>query len=215
MSRPGGSIIDRTKLETLRQLGAATIHEAQGRRGALDSGIKPVDPGMRLAGPAFTVDSEPADNLMLHYALTRIAAGEILVVDAKGFLESGILGDVMTAAALARGVGGLVVDGSVRDAAQMVEAGFPVFARGLSIKGSGKRQIGKVQVPVICGDAVIRPGDVVVGDRDGLVVVDPAEIDEVIRLSRQREENEAKLRARLARGETTFDIMGLKAFLPL
>ncbi len=207
-------MIDRAKLETLRQLGAATIHEAQGRRGALDSGIKPVDPGMRLAGPAFTVDSEPADNLMLHYALTRIAAGEIMVVDAKGFLESGIWGDVMTAAAMARGVGGLVVDGSVRDAAQMVEAGFPVFSRGISIKGSGKRQVGKVQVPVICGDAVIRPGDVVVGDRDGLVIVDPAEIDDVIRLSKEREEKEAKLRARLAKGETTFDIMGLKAYLP-
>lgn len=207
-------MVDRMKLDVLKQLGAATVHEAQGRRGAFDSGLKPIDPRMRIAGPAFTVDSEPADNLMLHYALTRIAAGDILVVDAKGFLESGIWGDVMTAGAMARGVAGLVVDGAVRDADAMVEAGFPVFARALSIKGSGKRQVGKVQKPILCGGVVVRPGDIVVGDRDGLVVVDPAEIDEVIRLSKLREDNETRLRARLAAGETTFDILGLAAHLP-
>lgn len=207
-------MIDASKLETLKALGAATIHEAQGRRGALDSGIKPIDPGMRLAGVAFTVDSEPADNLMLHYALTLIEAGQVLVVDAKGFLESGIWGDVMTAGALARGVGGLVVDGCVRDSQTMIEAGFPVFARGLSIKGSGKRQAGKVQASIICGGTVVRPGDIIVGDRDGLVVIDPNELDTVIRLAREREENEARLRARLAAGETTFEIMKLDAYLP-
>ncbi|RUT34800.1 4-carboxy-4-hydroxy-2-oxoadipate aldolase/oxaloacetate decarboxylase [Arsenicitalea aurantiaca] len=202
------------KLAALGRLGSATIHEAQGRRGAMDSGIKPIDPGMRLAGRAFTVDSEPADNLMLHYALTRMQAGDILVVDAKGFMESGIWGDVMTAGAQAVGCGGLIVDGCVRDAQSMVDSGFPVFARGLSIKGSGKRQVGKVQKPILCGGTIVRPGDIVVGDRDGLVVVDADEIDEVIRLSQAREQNETALRARLAAGERTYDIMGLDKFLP-
>lgn len=206
--------IDQSKLDILKALGSATIHEAQGRRGAFDAGIKPIDPKMKIAGPAYTVDSEPADNLMLHYALTRIAAGDILVVNAKGFLESGIWGDVMTAGAQARGVAGFVVDGAVRDAETTIEASFPVFARGLSIKGSGKKQIGKVQVPVMCGGTLVRPGDIIVGDRDGLVVVDPAEVDEVIRLSQLREENEAALRKRLAAGETTFDIMKLETALP-
>ncbi len=207
-------MIPAEKLEALKKLGSATIHEAQGRRGAMDSGIKPIDPGMRLAGRAFTVDNEPADNLMLHYALTRMEAGDILVVDAKGFMESGIWGDVMTAGAQAIGCGGLVVDGCVRDAQSMVESGFPVFARGLSIKGSGKRQVGKVQKPIICGGTLVRPGDIIVGDRDGLVIVDPAEIDEVLRLSEAREANEAVLRQRLAAGENTYDIMGLDKFLP-
>lgn len=205
---------DIDKLEALKKLGSATIHEAQGRRGAMDHGIKPIDPGMRLAGRAFTVDSEPADNLMLHYALTRMARGDILVVDAKGFMESGIWGDVMTAGALAVGAGGLVVDGAVRDAQSMVEVGFPVFARGLSIKGSGKRQVGKVQQPIRCGGTVVRPSDIIVGDRDGLVVVDPSEIDEVLRLSEARELNETHLRERLAAGETTYQIMDLEKFLP-
>jgi 4-hydroxy-4-methyl-2-oxoglutarate aldolase len=202
------------KIEALKTLGSATVHEAQGRRGAMDSGIKPVDPGMRLAGRVFTVDSEPADNLMLHYALTRIAAGDILVVDAKGFMESGIWGDVMTAGAMAVGVGGLVVDGAVRDAQAMVDVGFPVFARGLSIKGSGKRQVGKVQKPIICGGTLVRPGDIIIGDRDGLVIVDPAEIDEVLRLGQAREDNETRLRQRLTAGENTYDIMGLAQYLP-
>ncbi|WP_210321327.1 4-carboxy-4-hydroxy-2-oxoadipate aldolase/oxaloacetate decarboxylase [Devosia beringensis] len=205
---------DEITLETLKRLGSATIHEAQGRRGAMDSGIKPIDPKMRLAGRAFTVDSEPADNLMLHYALTRMAAGDIMVVDAKGFMESGIWGDVMTAGALAIGAGGLVVDGSVRDVQSMIDSGFPVFARGISIKGSGKRQVGKVQTPVMCGGTLVRPGDIVVGDRDGLVVIDPHELDQVLQLSQTREEGEAKLRLRLAAGESTYGIMKLERFLP-
>lgn len=207
-------MIPQNKLDVLKELGSATIHEAQGRTGAFDCGIKPIDPGMKIAGPAYTIDSEPADNLMLHLALTRIKPGEILVVDAKGFLESGIWGDVMTAGAQAKQAGGLVVDGAVRDSETMIETGFPVFARALSIKGSGKRQIGKVETTIICGGATVRMGDIIVGDRDGLVVVDPARVDEVIALSEARERKETELRGRLKAGETTFDIMGLASVIP-
>lgn len=205
--------VDRQAIARLKALGAATVHEAQGRRGALVAAIKPVDPHMRLAGPALTVDSAPADNLMLHYALTQAIPGDVLVVDAKGFLESGVWGDVMTCGALARGVAGLVIDGAVRDAQSIVEAGFPVFCRGLSIKGSGKRQAGLLNVPIICGGVAIRPGDILVGDRDGLVVVAAEEVEEVIRLSEEREHKEIEIRARLKKGESTFDMMNLAAVL--
>lgn len=141
--------------EELRSLGAATVYEAQGAKGALDSGIKPIDPASRLIGPALTVDTRPADNLMLHYALSKARPGDVLVVDAKGFLEAGPWGDVLTIAAMKVGVAGLVINGAVRDADAIVEMGFPVFCRGLSIKGTGKVQPGKVNVPICIGDVVI------------------------------------------------------------
>lgn len=204
---------DAARLARLQALGSATIFEAQGARGALDHGIKPIDPGMKLVGRAYTVDSWPADNLMLHYALTRARAGDVLVVDAKGFMESGIWGDVMTCAAQTIGLAGLVVDGAVRDAEAMVEAGFPVFARGLSIKGSGKRQVGRAECPVTVGGVVVRPGDIVVGDRDGLVVVEAEELVESLRLAEAREAKEAEVKARIRAGETTWEMMGLAAAL--
>jgi 4-hydroxy-4-methyl-2-oxoglutarate aldolase len=119
--------------EELRKLGAATVYEAQGASGAMDGGIKPIDPRSRLVGPAFTVDIRPADNLMLHYALLKAKPGDVLVVDAKGFLEAGPWGDVLTAQAMRMGLAGLLIDGAVRDADAIVAAGFPVFCRGLSI----------------------------------------------------------------------------------
>jgi regulator of RNase E activity RraA len=111
--------------EELRSLGAATVYEAQGAKGALDCGIKPIDPASRLVGPALTVDTRPADNLMLHYALSKARPGDVLVVDAKGFLEAGPWGDVLTVAAMKIGVAGLVINGAVRDANTIVEIGFP------------------------------------------------------------------------------------------
>ena len=131
-----------SRFDRLRALGAATVYEAQGAKGALDSGIKPLDPRSRLVGPALTVDTRPADNLMLHYALLKARPGDVLVVDAKGFLEAGPWGDVLTTAAIKAGIAGLVIHGAVRDASAIVEMGFPVFCRGLSIKGTGKNQPG-------------------------------------------------------------------------
>src|SRR5690606_18793986 len=151
---------------------AATVHEAQGQKGALSSAIKPLDPAMRLAGPALTVNCRPDDNLAIHYALTIARPGDVIVVDAKGFVEAGAWGDVMTLMARKKGVAGLVIDGSVRDANAIVEMGFPVFSRGISIKGTAKNQPGAVDVPIVCGGVGINPGDVVLGDRDGLVVIE-------------------------------------------
>lgn len=198
-----------TMYEELRTLGAATVYEAQGARGALDSGIKPIDPASRLVGPALTVDTRPADNLMLHYALLKARPGDVLVVDAKGFLEAGPWGDVLTSAAMKRGIAGLVINGAVRDAGAIVEMGFPVFCRGLSIKSTGKVQPGKVNVPVCIGDVVIRPGDIVVGDRDGLVIVSPDELPAVLESARSREAKEAGFRSAIEQGASTAELLGL------
>ncbi|MGK5040523.1 4-carboxy-4-hydroxy-2-oxoadipate aldolase/oxaloacetate decarboxylase [Janthinobacterium sp. GB1R12] len=206
-------IVSIATLHALRQLGAATIYEAQGAKGALDSGIRPIAPGMRLAGPALTVDTRPADNLMLHYAMLKARPGDVLVVDAKGFLEAGVWGDVFTEQAQRIGLAGLVIHGAVRDAAAMTEAGFPVFSRGLSIKGTGKHQPGRLNVTVTIGDVGIDPGDIIVGDQDGVVVVRRHEVDAVLLKSRQREEKEAQFRQRIRDGATTVDLLGLEETL--
>lgn len=199
--------------EELRSLGAATVYEAQGAKGAIDSGMKPIDPASRLVGPALTVDTRPADNLMLHYALLKAKPGDVLVVDAKGFLEAGPWGDVLTAAALKAGVAGLVIHGAVRDAQAIVGMGFPVFCRGLSIKGTGKVHPGRINVPVCIGDVLIRPGDIVVGDRDGLVVVSPDEVVSVLESARAREAKEAGFRSAIEKGASTTELLGLMPIL--
>ena len=196
-------------IDQLRKLGAATVYEAQGAVGALDSGMKPLDPQTRMAGPAFTVDMRPSDNLMLHYALLKARPGDVLVVDAKGFLEAGPWGDVLTAQALKLGLAGLVIHGAVRDASAIVESGFAVFCRGLSIKGTGKHQPGRVNVPVCIGDVIIHPGDIVVGDRDGLVVVGRDRVEAVTAAGLAREQKEAEMRSAIAHGANTAELLQL------
>jgi 4-hydroxy-4-methyl-2-oxoglutarate aldolase len=198
------------KLAQLRDLGTATVYEAQGAKGALDHGMKPIDPTVRLAGPALTVDARPADNLILHYAVLKAKPGDVLVVDAKGFMEAGPWGDVLTLQAMKLGIAGLVINGCVRDANLIIDLKFPVFCRGLSIKGTGKNQPGKVNVPITIGDAVIRPGDIVVGDRDGLVVVAQDEVDMAITNSLAREQKEVKQREAIEAGTSnTAELLNL------
>lgn len=206
-------IVSSDTIAALRQLGAATVYEAQGAKGALDSGLKPISPGMRMAGPALTVDTRPADNLMLHAAMLKARAGDVLVIDAKGFLEAGVWGDVLTEQALHVGLAGLVVHGAVRDAEAMIAAGFAVFARGLSIKGTGKHQPGRLNVPVVIGDVAIAPGDIIVGDQDGLVVVSQHEAQTVLALAREREAKEAHFREQIRNGATTAELLGLQETL--
>ncbi len=203
-------MISKDKLQQLRDLGTATIYEAQGAKGALDSGMKPIDPTVRLAGPALTVDARPADNLILHYAVLKAQPGDVLVVDAKAFMEAGPWGDVLTLQAMKLGIAGLVINGCVRDANLIIDLGFPVFCRGLSIKGTGKNQPGKVNVPICIGDAVIRPGDIIVGDRDGLVVVAQDEVDTAIANSLAREEKEVQQRKAIEAGTSnTVELLNL------
>ncbi|WP_341795930.1 MULTISPECIES: 4-carboxy-4-hydroxy-2-oxoadipate aldolase/oxaloacetate decarboxylase [unclassified Pseudomonas] len=205
--------ISQEQIEVLKKLGSATIHEAQGQTGAIDSSLKPIDPTVRLCGPALTVDCRPDDNLAIHYALTKAKPGDVLVVDAKGFLEAGPWGDLLTLASQKLGIVGLVMNGAVRDADSIIEMGFPTFARGLSIKGTNKCQPGKVNVPIVIGNVQIQPGDIIVGDRDGLVVVEQDRVAEVISLSRAREDKEDGIRHGIEAGVSTVELLGLEATL--
>lgn len=197
------------QITQLRDLGAATVYEAQGAKGALDSGIKPIDPTTRLAGPALTVDARPGDNLILHYAVQKAKRGDVLVVNAKGFMEAGPWGDVLTIQAMKLGIAGLVINGCARDANLIIGLAFPVFCRGLSIKGTGKNQPGKINVPITMGDVLINPGDIIVGDRDGVVVVAQNEVATAISSSLAREEKEEKQRKAIDEGALTTELLNL------
>lgn len=198
-------------LARLGAFGAATIHEAQGGIGAMDSAIKPLSPTMKVAGRAYTVDCAPADNLAIQYAVTVVKPGDVLVVDAKSFTEAGMWGDVLTEFAQLRGLAGLVIDGAVRDANAILVSGFPVFARGLCIRGTAKHAPGRTNIPIICGGVTICPGDFVIGDADGVVVVAGEDVEEVLRLSAERELKEAAFKASFRTGATLLNLMGLES----
>ena len=197
-----------TQIDTLKRLGTATIHEAQGQTGAFESGLKPIDPASRFVGVALTVDCLPQDNLAIHHALTKTEPGDVLVVDAKGFTEAGPWGDILTLAAQKRGVVGLVIDGAVRDVDSIIELGFPVFAKAISIKAASKNQGGRIGGEIVCGGQTISAGDVIVGDRDGLVVL-RGDIDSVIAAAEAREARETKMRERIHAGESTVEVLQL------
>ena len=197
------------QLARLRQLGAATIYEAQGQRGSVSASIKPIDAAMTMCGTALTVDCGPGDNLMLHAAIGYAEPGDVLVADAKGFRDAGAWGDVLTAAAQKAGIVGLVINGCVRDASEIVTMGFPVFCLGLSIRATTKRYKGSVGAPVTIADTVVRTGDVVVGDRDGVVIIERDEITRSLGLAEAREEKEQGFRKLIAEGVSTVELLGL------
>lgn len=201
------------QIEAFRTIGAATAHEAFGRQGAVDSAIKPIYPGIRVLGPAFTLQTPPGDNLTLHAALKLAKPGDVLVIDAGDYTEQGSFGDVMATSALALGLAGLVTNGGVRDAASIRDLGFPIFSRSVSIKGTIKETLGPINQPIIFGGITVHPGDLVIGDDDGLVIIPYAEIDKVLEVSNQREAKEAGIRAELAKGRTTWDISNFNALL--
>jgi 4-hydroxy-4-methyl-2-oxoglutarate aldolase len=194
-------------------LTSATVHEAAGQLGALPGGIKPVAPGMTLEGPAYTVLCGPRDNLALHHAIAAAPAGSVLVCSTGGWYDAGYLGDVMARAATARALAGLVIDACVRDLADLAAGSFPVFSRGLSIRGTTKDPLlpaalgVRLRFPLVDVD----PGDLVVGDGDGVVVVPGGRAEEVRRLAADREQKETVIRGRLDDGESTLGIYGLPA----
>lgn len=192
---------------------SATVHEASGGRGALSSRIKPISADMTVCGPAVTVKVSPRDNLMLHKAIYVAQPGDVIVADAEGYTEAGAWGEIMAVAAQKRGIAGLVFNGGVRDAQAMSELGFPVFSRALCIKGTEKISLGWINHPLTLDNVTIHPGDLILGDRDGIVVVKREEAEEVLQKSLAREEKERGVKERLARGESTLDIYGFTGIL--
>ncbi|MEZ5086313.1 MAG: 4-carboxy-4-hydroxy-2-oxoadipate aldolase/oxaloacetate decarboxylase [Tessaracoccus sp.] len=197
------------KMARLAELGAATVYEAHGQKGAIDPAIKPLDPQMRVAGRAVTVKLVPADNWYVHVALLEAGPGDILVVDIGGFDQAGPWGDVLTLAAQTRGLAGLVVDGAVRDSKTIIDEGFPVFVRGTCIRGTTKVQHGTLNEPVVIGGVVVRPGDILVGDADGLVCIPGDEGEAALAAAEKREAKEEWQREQIRAGVSTLELLGL------
>ncbi|MDA0787616.1 MAG: RraA family protein [Proteobacteria bacterium] len=187
------------------KIASSTIHEAAGRIGALPSAIKAVAPGMTICGPAFPVKGPPLDNLALHFGIDEAQPGDVIVADVGGHYEGGYFGEVMCTSARARKLGGLVIDGCVRDGNELAQMGWPVFARGLAMRGTLKDLNGDLRINerIAIGEAIIEPGDLVVGDTDGVVVIPRAMAAAAIEASINREANEAETMDILRKGEAT------------
>lgn len=195
-------------IQQLRQFSAATVHEALGKIGNLPSAIKPISPKMKVCGTAYTVKTMPRDNKMLHRAYAHAKAGDVLVVHCSDFYEAGYWGDLMSLGALTKGIAGLVIDGCVRDADDIEALGFPVFSRGLCIRGTGNYGEGTLNEPIVIGECIIQPGDYILGDRDGIVVIPKARAFEAIEKSIAREKKEENTRRLLREGKTSLQIYG-------
>lgn len=192
----------------LSKFSAATLCEALGNKGYLPSAIKPIAANMKVCGPAYTVQTMPRDNVLLHRAYAYAQAGDVLIANCSGFYEAGYWGDLMSLGAKTKGINGLVIDACVRDADDIEAMGFPVFSRGLCIRGTSNHGDGILNEPIIIGEVLINPGDIVVGDRDGVVVVPKNKIEEAIEKAIAREAKEERTRAELRKGRVSIDIYG-------
>ena len=199
--RPDGKLVD-----LYAEMSPATVHEAMGRRGAMTAAIKPIYSGMRVWGPAVTVCCPVGDNIMLLKSIDVARAGDVIVVDMGDTAESDGWGELTSLAARVKGIKGLVTNCGVRDGLAIRDMGFPVFARGLCLKGTVKESLGTINHPISCGGVTVFPGDMIVGDDDGVVVVPQAELEEIAVKSREREEKEAKVQELLRQGKSLLEL---------
>lgn len=202
---------ERSLIQRARKHSSATLHEASGQRGALPSAIKPIASEFKICGPVVTVLSPPGNNLWLHRAVYVAAPGDILVVDVGGAYEAGYWGDILTRAAMERNLGGLVIDGCVRDGERLRELGLPIFSRGLCIKGTTKDKtaVGAINCPIRIGGVPVFAGDLIVADGDGAVVISQNDVDKTLNQAEAREEKEERILRELDSGKRTLELYGL------
>jgi 4-hydroxy-4-methyl-2-oxoglutarate aldolase len=205
IQRPDPEIV-----RALGELGVATVHEAQGRSGLMKPYMRPIYPSARAAGTAVTISSQPGDNLMIHAAMEVCKRGDILVVTTTSESTDGMFGELLGVSCEAHGVVGLITDAGVRDTAELTAMDFPVWAKAISAQGTVKSTAGSVNVPVVCAGMTVNPGDVVVADADGVVVVPRGQAAAVAQAGRDRIDKEAKTRERLRNGELGVDFYGLR-----
>jgi 4-hydroxy-4-methyl-2-oxoglutarate aldolase len=200
-------------VDALGEYGVATVHEAQGRTGLLGSHINPIQSGTRISGSAVTVTVAPGDNTTIGVAVEQCGEGDVLVVSPTAPCDMGYFGDLLATSLQARGVRGLVIEAGVRDVADLNAMGFPVWSKAVSAEGTGKGVIGDVNVPISIAGRIVRPGDVIVADDDGVVVVPRLKAAEALAAAKAREEKEARSRARYAAGEIALDVNNMRPLI--
>ncbi|MCH2694745.1 MAG: RraA family protein [Acidobacteriia bacterium] len=205
LERPSKALI-----ESYRHFPAAVLSDAMGRTNCMDSGIKTLVPNLRICGPAFTAQCYPGDNLMCHYGLHLAQAGDVLVIDGAGYNEGALWGGLLSLSASQQKLGGTVIEGAARDVEDLKEIDYPVYARNVTPRGVFKLRQGQVNLPVVCGGIVVHPGDLVVGDDNGIAVVPREKITTVIQVASEVLSREKAMTEGIKSGKTTYQFLGLE-----